>query len=125
LSEQAEALMDIRTPMLSDDVPVLRKKYLCLKELTLNPVKLRLQGFGCISHESRRHYETFPETSFDIVGHTDNVEVLQRTKSFLRIAQSVKRYLVEKGIDEVVFQPGAGDTQHLLQTRLLKACEEP
>jgi len=57
--------------------------------------------------------ETFPETSFDIVGHTDNVGSPATNKKLSADrAESVKRYLVEKGIDESrISTRGAGDTQ--------------
>ena len=57
--------------------------------------------------------EAFPEISFEIVGHTDNVGSAEKNKKLsAERAEAVKTFLVENGIAENrMVTRGAGDTQ--------------
>jgi len=97
-----------------DDVPVPPKKVFVLEGINFESGKATITKDSDVSlMKVVDIMETFPETSFDIVGHTDNVGSPATNKKLSADrAESVKRYLVEKGIDESrISTRGAGDTQ--------------
>jgi outer membrane protein OmpA-like peptidoglycan-associated protein len=57
--------------------------------------------------------ETFPESTFDIVGHTDNIGSKDKNMTLSADrANAVKNFLVEKGIAESrMTTQGLGDTK--------------
>ncbi len=63
--------------------------------------------------------EAFPETAFEIVGHTDNVGRKDKNQKLSADrAEAVKTFLVEKGIDGSRIQTkGAGDTQPIASNK--------
>lgn len=63
--------------------------------------------------------EAFPEATFEIVGHTDNVGRKEKNKELSAgRAESVKTFLVEKGIsDSRIVTRGAGDAEPIASNK--------
>lgn len=97
-----------------DEVPVPPKKVFVLEGINFESGKAAITKDSDVSlMKVVDIMETFPETAFQIVGHTDNVGSPATNKKLSADrADAVKKYLVEKGIDESrIVTDGAGDTQ--------------
>ena len=98
-----------------DEVPVPPKKVFVLEGVNFESGKATITQDSYVSlMKVVDIMETFPETSFEIVGHTDNVGRPEKNKQLSADrAQAVKNFLVEKGITDEsrMITSGVGDTK--------------
>lgn len=98
-----------------DEVPVPPKKVFVLEGVNFESGKATITQDSYVSlMKVVDIMETFPETTFEIVGHTDNVGRPEKNKQLSADrAQSVKKFLVEKGITDEsrMITSGVGDTK--------------
>ena len=97
-----------------DEVPEPPKKVFVLEGVNFETGKATITQDSYISlMKVVDIMEAFPETAFEIVGHTDNVGRKEKNQQLsLDRANSVKNFLVEKGINESRIQTrGAGDSE--------------
>lgn len=97
-----------------DEVPVPPKKVFVLEGVNFESGKATITKDSEVSlRKVVDIMEAFPETTFEIVGHTDNVGNSAKNKQLSADrAAAVKAFLVENGIaDNRMVTRGAGDTQ--------------
>ncbi len=97
-----------------DEVPVPPKKVFVLEGVNFESGKATITKDSEVSlRKVVDIMEAFPETTFEIVGHTDNVGNAAKNKQLSADrAAAVKTFLVENGIaDNRMVTRGAGDTQ--------------
>src|SRR5574344_1472554 len=103
-----------------DEVPVAPKKVFVLEGINFESGKATITTDSYVSlMKVVDIMEAFPETSFKIVGHTDNVGSPEKNQKLSADrAEAVKGCLVEKGIDgSRIVTAGAGDTQPIASNK--------
>lgn len=103
-----------------DEVPVAPKKVFVLEGINFESGKATITTDSYVSlMKVVDIMEAFPETSFKIVGHTDNVGSPEKNQKLSADrAEAVKSFLVEKGIDgSRIVTAGAGDTQPIASNK--------
>lgn len=97
-----------------DEVPVPPKKVFILEGVNFESGKASITTDSYVSlMKVVDIMEAFPETTFEIVGHTDNVGRPEKNKQLSADrAESVKNFLVEKGVSESrMVTRGVGDSE--------------
>ncbi len=97
-----------------DEVPVPPKKVFILEGVNFESGKATITQDSYVSlMKVVDIMEAFPETTFEIVGHTDNVGRPEKNKQLSADrAESVKNFLVEKGVSESrMVTRGVGDSE--------------
>lgn len=97
-----------------DEVPVPPKKVFILEGVNFESGKATITTDSYVSlMKVVDIMEAFPETTFEIVGHTDNVGRPEKNKQLSADrAESVKNFLVEKGVSESrMVTRGVGDSE--------------
>lgn len=97
-----------------DEVPVPPKKVFILEGVNFESGKATITTDSYVSlMKVVDIMEAFPETTFEIVGHTDNVGRPEKNKQLSADrAESVKNFLVEKGVSESrIVTRGVGDSE--------------
>lgn len=113
--EQAETLNEYKDDDgCPDEVPQPPKKVFVLEGVNFESGKATITQDSYVSlMKVVDIMETFAETTFEIVGHTDNVGIKEKNMQLSADrAAAVKNFLVEKGIAESrMVTSGKGDTQ--------------
>ncbi|MDR1759495.1 MAG: OmpA family protein [Fibrobacter sp.] len=97
-----------------DEVPVPPKKVFVLEGINFESGKATILQDSYVSlMKVVDIMEAFPETTFEIVGHTDNVGVVAKNMALsAERAEAIKNFLTEKGIDgSRIVTKGVGDTK--------------
>lgn len=103
-----------------DEVPVAPKKVFVLEGINFESGKSMITQDSHVSlMKVVDIMESFPETTFEIIGHTDNVGKSAKNQALSADrAEAVKTFLVDKGIDgSRIVTKGAGDTKPIASNK--------